>query len=89
MTPPPLQIRGKAMGGKAADLLDLMRDVLLTARLDDKARFGQMVAETKAGMESGEGPEGGGCGGGWWKGGRGEGQPTTDIVVAELGPFCV
>ncbi|KAG2444514.1 hypothetical protein HXX76_001261 [Chlamydomonas incerta] len=48
-----VMIRGKAMGGKAADMLDLMRDVLLTARLDDKARFGQMVAETKAGMESG------------------------------------
>ncbi len=35
-------------------MLDLMRDILLTARLDDRQRFTQMVAETKAGMESGE-----------------------------------
>lgn len=42
------------MGGKAGDMLDLMRDILLTARLDDRQRFTQMVAETKAGMESGE-----------------------------------
>jgi hypothetical protein len=41
------------MAGKAADLLELARDILLTARLDDRARFTQMVAETKAGMESG------------------------------------
>lgn len=42
------------MGDKAGDLCDLMRDILTTARLDDKARFSQMVAETKAGMESSE-----------------------------------
>ncbi len=48
--PPPLQ----AMGDKSADLLELMRDILLTARLDDQARFTQMVAETKAGLEAGE-----------------------------------
>lgn len=44
------------MGDKSADLLELMRDILLTARLDDKARFTQMVAETKAGLEAGECP---------------------------------
>lgn len=48
-----LMIRGKAMAGKSGDMLELMRDILLTARLDDKARFTQMVAETKAGLESG------------------------------------
>ncbi|GLC71241.1 hypothetical protein PLESTF_001094000 [Pleodorina starrii] len=48
-----LMVRGKAMGGKAGDMLDLMRDILLTARLDDRGRFTQMVAETKAAMESG------------------------------------
>ncbi|KAG2493609.1 hypothetical protein HYH03_008126 [Edaphochlamys debaryana] len=48
-----VMVRGKAMGGKAADMLELMSDVLLTARLDDRQRFTQMVAETKAGMESG------------------------------------
>ncbi|KAK9810180.1 hypothetical protein WJX72_006221 [[Myrmecia] bisecta] len=47
-----LMVRGKVMGGKAGDLLDLMRDVLLTARLDDQARFKQMVLETKAGLEA-------------------------------------
>jgi hypothetical protein len=31
-------VRGKAMGGKAGDLVDIMRDVLTDARLDDKAR---------------------------------------------------
>lgn len=30
------------MADKAADLLDLFHDVLLTARLDDKARFRQV-----------------------------------------------
>lgn len=41
------------MGDKAQDLTELMRDVLLTAKLDDQARFKQMVLETKAGMEAG------------------------------------
>jgi len=48
-----IMVRGKAMAGKAGDMLDLVRDVLLTAKLDDKARFTQMVNETKAGMEAG------------------------------------
>ncbi|MEW5297561.1 MAG: hypothetical protein WDW36_000765 [Sanguina aurantia] len=47
-----IMLRGKAMGDKAGDLTDLMRDILTTARLDDKARFSQMVAETKVGIES-------------------------------------
>lgn len=38
----PVQVRGKAMADKAGDLLDLFHDVLLTARLDDKARFRQV-----------------------------------------------
>jgi Zn-dependent M16 (insulinase) family peptidase len=37
-----LQIRGKAMADKAGDLLDIARDVLLTARLDDRERFKQV-----------------------------------------------
>ncbi|EFJ46930.1 hypothetical protein VOLCADRAFT_81738 [Volvox carteri f. nagariensis] len=48
-----IMVRGKAMSGKFGDMLDLMRDILLTARLDDRQRFTQMVAETKASMESG------------------------------------
>lgn len=34
---------------QAGDLLDIVRDTLMTARLDDKERFKQMVLETKAG----------------------------------------
>ncbi len=48
------QIRGKAMADKAGDMMEVARDILLTARLDDRARFSQMVNETKAGLESGE-----------------------------------
>lgn len=38
---PPAQVRGKAMGDKAGDMLDIARDILLTARLDDRGRFKQ------------------------------------------------
>jgi presequence protease len=48
-----LLLRGKAMGRKAEELFELMRDILLSARLDDQTRFKQMVLETKAGMEAG------------------------------------
>ncbi|PSC73335.1 presequence protease chloroplastic mitochondrial-like [Micractinium conductrix] len=48
-----ITIRGKAMADKAGDLLDIARDVLLTARLDDRERFKQMVLETKSSMEAG------------------------------------
>ncbi|GIL59935.1 hypothetical protein Vafri_14588 [Volvox africanus] len=48
-----IMVRGKAMGGKSADMLDLMHDILLTARLDDKQRFTQMVAEIKVLIERG------------------------------------
>jgi Zn-dependent M16 (insulinase) family peptidase len=41
------------MGHNSGDLFELMGDILATARLDDKARFGQMVSETKANMEAG------------------------------------
>jgi Zn-dependent M16 (insulinase) family peptidase len=47
------QVRGKAMGHNSGDLFELMGDILATARLDDRARFTQMVAETKANMEAG------------------------------------
>ncbi|KAF8058036.1 PREP1 [Scenedesmus sp. PABB004] len=48
-----LMVRGKAMGHNSGDLFTLMGDILATARLDDRARFTQMVAETKAGLEAG------------------------------------
>ena len=47
------QVRGKSMGHNSGDLFELMGDILSTARLDDKARFTQMVAETKANLEAG------------------------------------
>jgi hypothetical protein len=46
-----LFLRGKAMAGKAPELLDILREVLLTARLDDRARFHQIVTEEKAALE--------------------------------------
>lgn len=36
------QLRGKAMADKAGDMLDIARDILLTARLDDRERFKQV-----------------------------------------------
>jgi presequence protease len=48
-----IRLRSKAMGSKVPDMFKLATDVLLTARLDDKERFKQMVLETKAGMEAG------------------------------------
>uniref|UniRef100_A0A061S1H5 Presequence protease 2 n=1 Tax=Tetraselmis sp. GSL018 TaxID=582737 RepID=A0A061S1H5_9CHLO len=48
-----LMLRGKAMADKSADLLEVMRDCLLTARLDDRARFKQMVLETRSSLEAG------------------------------------
>jgi presequence protease len=53
-----LFVRGKTTVARAAELMDILRDVLLTARLDDKARFLQMVLEEKAGEESGLVPGG-------------------------------
>ena len=39
-----LMVRGKVTASKAPDMLDLMRDILLTARLDDKDRFKQVCS---------------------------------------------
>ena len=47
-----VMLRGKAMQDKIFDLFDIARDVLTRGRLDDQARFLQMVLETKAGQES-------------------------------------
>ena len=48
-----LFLRGKATPAQAGDLLDILRDVLLTANFDDRDRFRQMVLESKAGSEAG------------------------------------
>jgi len=51
-------VKAKATAAKAADLLDLVSDVLLGAKLDDQARFKQMALEIKSSLESGADREG-------------------------------
>ncbi|MFQ5575907.1 MAG: insulinase family protein, partial [Anaerolineae bacterium] len=48
-----LFLRGKATPEQTGDLLDILRDVLLTVKLDNPERFKQMVLEDKAGQEAG------------------------------------
>jgi Zn-dependent M16 (insulinase) family peptidase len=47
-----LMLRGKSTPERAPEMLDILRDVLLTARLDNRERFRQIVLEAKAGAES-------------------------------------
>ena len=47
-----LFLRGKSMLDKSPALLDVLREVLLTARLDDRERLRQIVLEEKAGLEA-------------------------------------
>jgi Zn-dependent M16 (insulinase) family peptidase len=51
-------LRGKSTVAQFGDLLDILRDVLLTAKLDNKERFEQIVLEEKAGVEGGLVPAG-------------------------------
>ena len=53
-----LFLRGKAAIGQVQEMLDIMRDVLLTVSLDNQERFRQMVLRAKAGLESGLVPSG-------------------------------
>jgi Zn-dependent M16 (insulinase) family peptidase len=46
-----LCLRGKAMMRQTEDLLAILRDVLLTLRLDNRERFRQMVFEAKSRLE--------------------------------------
>lgn len=46
-------LRGKAVTSQADELLDILKDVLLTARLEDRERFKQIVLEDKARAEAG------------------------------------
>ena len=46
-------LRGKAVTSQAGELLHILKDVLLTARLDNRERFKQIVLEDKARAESG------------------------------------
>lgn len=47
-----LFLRGKATVPQAEELLAILRDVLLTIKLDDQGRFRQMVLEAKASQET-------------------------------------
>jgi hypothetical protein len=53
-----LMIRGKSTMSQANEMLSILRDVLLTAKFDDKERFKQILLEEKAGIESGLAPAG-------------------------------
>ena len=51
-------LSGKAVTSQAGELLAILKDVLLTANLDNRERFKQIVLEEKAGAESGLIPSG-------------------------------
>ncbi|HSL45162.1 MAG TPA: insulinase family protein [Anaerolineales bacterium] len=53
-----LFLRGKATVAQSAELLNILRDVLLTAKLDNRERLKQIVLEEKAGLESSLVPSG-------------------------------
>ena len=46
------RLSGKATADQAPDMLDILRDMLLTTQLDNQERFRQLVLKAKAGMES-------------------------------------
>lgn len=48
-----LFLRGKAMLAQTAELLAILRDILFSARLDNRERIRQMALEAKAGLEAG------------------------------------
>jgi hypothetical protein len=47
-----LCLRGKALPDQTVELLSILADILARARLDDRARFQQLVLEEKASLES-------------------------------------
>jgi Zn-dependent M16 (insulinase) family peptidase len=51
-------LRGKAIASQAPELLAVLQDILLDARLDQRERFKQIVLERKAGLEAGLVPGG-------------------------------
>lgn len=53
-----LMVHGKATMAQAQAMLDILRDILLTVRLDNQERFRQIVLESKARRESGLVPGG-------------------------------
>jgi len=55
-----LFVRGKATMSQAGEMLNIIKDALLTAKFDNRERLKQMVLEEKAGLESGLVPGGAG-----------------------------
>ncbi len=53
-----LMVRGKATRDNLGELFSIMRDVLLTARLDNRERIRQLVLEEKAQLEAALAPAG-------------------------------
>ncbi len=53
-----LFLRGKATPGQVSDLLGILKDILLTAKFDNRERLKQIVLEEKAGVESALVPRG-------------------------------
>ena len=53
-----LFLRGKAVISQAAEMLAILKEVLLTARHDNRERFKQIVLEEKARLEAGLVPGG-------------------------------
>ena len=53
-----LFLRGKATVAQSPELLNILRDILLSANLDNKERLKQIVLEEKAGLESALVPSG-------------------------------
>jgi Zn-dependent M16 (insulinase) family peptidase len=53
-----LMIRGKSTVSQSTEMLSILRDVLLTAKFDDRERFKQIVLEEKSGLESALAPSG-------------------------------
>ena len=47
-----LHLRGKALPVRTTELLSILQDILARARLDDRARFQQLVLEERASLES-------------------------------------
>ncbi|OGO28602.1 MAG: peptidase M16 [Chloroflexi bacterium RBG_16_54_18] len=53
-----LYLRGKSTVAQAGELLEILKDILLTVKLDNRERFQQMLMEEKAGLEAGLIPSG-------------------------------
>lgn len=47
-----LFLRGKATTAQSGELLNILRDILLTTKFDNRERFKQIVLEERAGLES-------------------------------------